>query len=164
MKTVKKQELSITKRYKWSKNRFAWFYATLILLVSVLLGVVLKMSGTYESMGLRSINIFFIMIGFFILIWDYKRTKHKNLKFIDAFLLCARTGFYYCLLYLPIVLIFLADSKNELQLVETDETFNNNFSIIAIVFSTYIETVATVVIVGIVAAFTGNMGGNKLKK
>jgi hypothetical protein len=115
------------------------------------------MAGIYESMGLRSINIFFIMIGFFMLIWDYKRSKHEKIKFVDAFLLCARTGFYYCLIYLPVILIFLSDSKNELQLVKTDETFNNNFSVIAIMFSTYIETAATVVIAGILAAFTGEM-------
>jgi ABC-type sulfate transport system permease subunit len=116
------------------------------------------MAGIYETMGLRSINIFFITIGFFALIWDYKRTKHQKLDFVDAFLLCARTGFYYCLLYLPVILVFLSLSNSELQLVEAKETFNNNFSIIAIVFSTYIETVSTVVIIGIVAAFTGNTG------
>jgi hypothetical protein len=160
MATVEKPEqskFSFKYRKNWSNNRFAWVYAILILLASVTLGIIFKMAGIYESMGLRSINIFFIMIGFFMLIWDYKRSKHKKIKFVDAFLLCARTGFYYCLIYLPVILIFLSDSKNELQLVKTDETFNNNFSVIAIMFSTYIETAATVVIAGILAAFTGEM-------
>ncbi|WP_339917369.1 hypothetical protein [Yeosuana marina] len=153
----KQSKFSFINRYEWSKNRFAWFYAILILLASVTLGVIFKKAGIYESLAIRSINIFFIMIAFFMLIWDYKRSKHENIKFSDAFLLCARTGFYYCLLYLPVILIFLTESHSELQLVKTDETFNNNFSVIAIVFSTYVETVATVVILGILAAFTGNM-------
>ena len=159
-KTMNKLKFSLKNRKTWSNNRFAWVYAIFILFCSIILGVLLKLIGVYESMSLRSINIFFIAIGFFVLVWDYKRIKHKNLEFLNAFLLCFRTGFYYCLLYLPVILIFLLDSKGELQMVETKETFNNNFSIIAIVFSTYIETVATVVIVGIVAAFTGNLGKN----
>lgn len=98
MATVEKSEqskFSFKNRKNWSNNRFAWVYAILILLAPVTLDIIFKMAGIYESMALRSINIFFIIIEFFILIWDYKRSKHKKTKIVDVFLLCSRTGFYY---------------------------------------------------------------------
>lgn len=151
-------KISLINHHNWSKNRFAWFYAVLILLAAVAVGVLCKINGVYEAMYIRSINIFFILIAFFAMIWDYKRSKQQHLGYIEAFLFCARTGFYFCLMYLPIILVFLIDSNNELNLVKANETFDNSFSIIAIVFSTYIETVCFVIISGLVAAFTGSTG------
>jgi hypothetical protein len=152
------KEFSLKNRSNWSGNRYAWFYAIIILLASLILGLVLYTSEIYESMALRSINIFFILIGFYLMIRDYRRHKSEALSYVDAFLLCARTGFYYLLLYLPVILIFLGTNQSEVALVMSKETFGGDFSIIEIVFTTYLETVAITVVCGIAIAFTSNLG------
>lgn len=138
----------------WSKNSFSWFYAVLIMLLVLIFAIVLKLAGIYESMAMRIVNVFFILIGFIVLIWDYEQSKNVKLKFQIAFVFCIRTGFYFALLFLPILLIFLIGDKGEIGIILTQETMTTNYPIQEILVSNYMETAASVAIMGYVAAIT----------
>ena len=148
-------------RKYWSPNRFAWMYAVLIALLAICFAIILKSAGIYEGMALRNVNFLFILLGFIVLIWDYKKTAKKALTYLEAFLLLVRTGIYFCLLFLPILLIFIGTYNDELQIVREKETFTSDFPVIQLVFSTYLETVATVAIAAMTVAFTANFSKRK---
>lgn len=148
------------KKY-WSNNRFAWAYACFILILTVVFAIILKSLGIYESMPFRSINIFFILLGFILLIWDFKRSTHKHLTYVQAFLLLARTGIYFCFLFLPALLLFIELDYGELDIVREKESLAPDFTALELVLSTLLETVATAVIAAIVVAFTANWGKKK---
>ena len=137
----------------WKDNQFAWFYASLILLASLILGIALYFSGIYESMAWRSVKIFFILFSFIALVGDYH--KHKaEISYVEAVLLCLKTGFYFLAMYLPIIIIFLGTSKVEMQAVVKNEVMEQSFSFFEMVFVNYLETVVTTAICAIAAAFT----------
>lgn len=152
---------SLLDRKHWSNNRFAWVYAGFISILAILFAIILKSAGVYEGVALRSINIFFILFGFILLIWDLKRTTHRHLTYTQAFQLLIRAGFYFCLLFLPILLIFIDTFHDELNIVRENETFTSDFPVIQIVFSTYLETVATVVIGAMAISYTANWSSKK---
>ncbi|GAA4282224.1 hypothetical protein [Gaetbulibacter aestuarii] len=144
----------------WKDNQFAWFYASLILVASLILGISLYLSGVYESMSWRSVKIFFILFSFIALVSDYH--KHKaEISYVEAVLLCLKTGFYFLAMYLPIIIIFLATSKTEMQAVVKNEVMEQSFSFFEMVFVNYLETVVTTAICAIAAAFTVGFIHNK---
>lgn len=143
---------------QWSNNKFAWVYAGFNLVLTVLFAVILKSLGIFEGVALRVVNIFFILLGFILLIWDFRKNSGRHLTYIQAFLLLIRAGLYFCLLFLPILLLFIDTYHDELEIVRENETFNSDFPVIQIVFSTYLETVATVVIASMTVAYTANFG------
>jgi membrane protease YdiL (CAAX protease family) len=153
-----KKHASFFDRHNWSNNRFAWIYAFLILIFTVIFAIALKLSGIYEGVALRSINIFFILIGFILLLWDYRRSKKRDLTYVQAFLLLLRTGIYFCLLFLPMLLVFLSNDQGALYLVESHETFSSDYPVIQLVMSTYMVTVPTVVIAAMTIAYSANFG------
>ena len=138
----------------WSKNSFSWFYAIMILILVTVFAVILKYAQIYESMPLRVVNVFFILIGFVVLIKDYENTRNISLKFTEAFTLCIRTGFYFALLFLPMLLFFLLDDKSELTIISSKEILKTHYPIQEMVISNYIETAATVAIMSYVAAIS----------
>ncbi|HEA23320.1 hypothetical protein LCGC14_1093960 [marine sediment metagenome] len=148
-------------RNHWSKNRFAWMYAVLIAILAIGFAIILKSAGIYEGMALRNVNFLFILLGFIVLIWDYKSSTKNALTYLQAFLLLVRTGLYFCLLFLPILLIFIGTFSDELQIVREKETFTSDFPVIQLVFSTYLETVATIAIAAMTVAFTANFSKKK---
>lgn len=143
----------------WSKKHFAWFYAVLILVGTVLYGYLLRKAGVYESAFLRLLNIFIILIGFIALMWDYRGAKKHKLSYVNAFLLCARTGFYFLLLFLPLLLLFLANDQKALELVRDKETFGSQLSVLEITFWLYVEIVCTTLMGGLLAAFIARFSG-----
>ncbi|WP_431160770.1 hypothetical protein [Flagellimonas beolgyonensis] len=145
-------------RKYWSRNRYAWVFAGFILVLALLFGAILKLSGIYEGMSLRTVNVLFVLLGFLVLIWDYKRNTRQKLSYIEAFLLLVRTGAYFCLLFLPTLMAFIDFYHGELALVRANETLTSDYPVIQIVFSTYLETVVTVVVCALIVAFTANMG------
>lgn len=153
MESVEVSKSNISKRYDWSLNKFAWVYAVLILIPTLILGFIFKMIGVYESMAFRSINLIFIVGGLFLLLWDYKRVKNQALSLLDTFLLCGRTGIYFCLLYLPVIILFLSLDKSELALVKSEETFNSDMSILEIVLTSGFESIATFILFGLIASY-----------
>jgi membrane protease YdiL (CAAX protease family) len=153
-----KKNSSFFDRHKWSNNQFAWIYAFLILIFTVTFAIVLKLSGIYEGVALRSINIFFILIGFILLVWDYRRSKKRDLTYIQAFLLLLRTGVYFCLLFLPMLLVFLSNDQGALYLIQAHETISSDYPVIQLVISTYMVTLPAVVIAAMTVAYSANFG------
>ncbi len=151
-------------RRSWSNNRFAWGYALLILILTLLFAIILRLSGIYEGIALRSINLFFILIGFVLLIWDYRRSKQIELTYVMAFQILLRTGIYFCLLFLPTLLIFLANDQMALYLVQEHETFSADYPILQMVLSTYLVTVPAVVIAAMTVAYTAHFYKGKHRK
>ncbi len=147
---------SFFNRRGWSNNRFAWSYALLILILTLIFAIVLRHSGVYEGIALRSINLFFILIGFVLLIWDYSRTKQIELTYVTAFQILLRTGIYFCLLFLPTLLVFLANDQTALYLVKEHETFTVDYPILQMVLSTYLVTIPAVVIAAMTVAYTAH--------
>lgn len=148
------------KKY-WSNNKFAWMYAGFILILAVLFAIILKVLGIYEGMALRGVHIFFILLGFILLMWDFRRNSGRHLTYVQAFLMLFRAGLYFCLLFLPILLVFIDAYPNELALVRENETFAANYPVIQIVFSTYLVTLPTVALAAMTVAYMANFGKKK---
>lgn len=139
-------------RKYWSDNQFSWIYAILILIFVIVFAVILKSAGIYQGAALRSINIFFILLGFILLMWDYQKSTSKKLTYVQAFLLLTRTGVYFCLLFLPILLIYIDAYNGELEQVITHETFTSDFPVLQIVFTTYQVTFPATIICAMTVA------------
>lgn len=147
MKAISQSTLkyfSLKNRHNWSDNRFAWFYAVIILIAVAVFAVFLKMAGIYESMAWRVINIFFIAGGQSAMIIDYKMHKDSNLEFTHAALLCIRSGFYFALLFLPTLAFALGGYASEQEIINQKELFGtNNLTVQSAIFVNWIETIAT---------------------
>ncbi|MCG2461242.1 hypothetical protein K8352_10820 [Flavobacteriaceae bacterium F89] len=144
---------SFKNRQKWSKNRFAWSYAILILLGTVLFGLLLSWVGIYETLPLRIVNLFIILVGFMALMRDYRINKKKKLAYGSAFALCARTGIYFCLLFLPVLLILLNIGENGHNYVQLGQSYGFHLTEMETVFWSYIETVGSTLTAGLLASY-----------
>ncbi len=158
MESNLQQISSLFDHQDWSKNRFALFYAILILLGVCLYAFILIKAGVYESPSLRILNVFIILVGFVALMWDYKLSKMQKLTYQNAFLLCARTGLYFCLLFLPLLLVFLSNDQSALNMVKTNETFGSSISVVEMTFWLYVETVGTTLTAGLLASYVARFG------
>ena len=144
--------LSYPNRKYWSDNKFSWIYAILILVFVIVFAIILKSAGIYQGAALRSVNIFFILSGFILLMRDYQKNTSKQLTYVKAFLLLTRTGIYFCLLFLPILLIYIDAYKGELEQVMANETFTSDFPVLQIVFTTYQVTFPATIICAMTVA------------
>lgn len=144
---------SLKNRQNWSKNRFAWTYAILILCATVLFGLLLTWAGIYETLPLRIVNLFIILLGFSALMRDYRINKKKKLAYSSAFALCARTGIYFCLLFLPVLLILLNTGHNGLNYVQLGQNYGFHLTMMETVFWSYIETVGSTLTAGLLASY-----------
>lgn len=139
-------------RKHWSDNKFAWVYAVLILIFVTLFAIILKSAGIYQGAALRSVNILFILLGFILLMRDYQKSTSKRPTYVQAFLLLTRTGVYFCLLFLPLLLIYIDAYQGELNQVIEHETFAADFPVLQIVFSTYQVTFPATIICAMTVA------------
>ncbi len=155
MEDVDKNTLELKKRASWSKNRFAWIYAIVIVILVLVYSTVLYLYNIYESRPLRLLNIFFIILGFILLLKDYINVKNENLSYIQAFIFCFRTGVYFCILFIPVVLLFMTIHPQEVNLVARQETYGSDFTQMEMGFSVFLESITSVVIAAFVAAFKG---------
>lgn len=159
------KRFSLKNKNEWSDSRFAWFYAILILVAVLLFAIILKIAGIYESMAWRVFNALFIIGGLIILVKDYKKHKSSKLTYLQAWLLCIRTGFYFALLFLPLLAFVVNGYPTEEAIINKDELYNSQFPVFEIVFANYVETIVTVVIGSILAAYFAVMGNEyKVKK
>lgn len=136
----------------WTKNTVAWFYALLISMGIVLFSILLHLFNIYETAGLRIVFILILLTGLIIMIRTYSK-QHPSTTFIDAFLLCARTGARTIAILVPIILIYLSLNSNEVSIIQANETFGSPDTIWEIAGSTVIEIVAGTVVAGICASF-----------
>ncbi|GGG49108.1 hypothetical protein [Bizionia arctica] len=155
---------SLKNRDTWSDNRFTWFYATLIFIAVVVFAIILKTANIYESMAWRVVNFFFILVGFVLMVKDYKKHKDFNLSYTQALLLCFRTGFYFALLFLPALAFVVNGYPTEQAIMDKDELYNSQFPIFEIVFANYVETIASILICSFAGAFFVGLGGSSTKK
>lgn len=144
---------SLKNRQNWSKNRFAWSYAVLILLMTVLFGLLLNWAGIYETLPLRIFNLFIILVGFVALMRDYRINKKKKLTYSSAFALCARTGIYFCLLFLPVLLILLNTVHTGPNYVQLGQSYGFHLTVMETIFWSYIETVGSTLTAGLLASY-----------
>ena len=149
---------SLKNKQTWSDSRFAWFYATIIFLAVVIFAIILKAAGIYESMAWRIVNIFFILGGFILLVKNYKKHKDSKVSYLQAWLLCIRTGFYFALLFLPALAFVVNGYPTEQAIIDKKELYNSNMPIFEIVFANYIETVASILISSFLAAYFAGIG------
>lgn len=151
------------RRY-WSDNKFSWAYALLILVFVILFAIILKSAGIYQGAALRSINIFFILIGFILLMQDYQKSTSKQLTYVQAFLLLTRTGVYFCLLFFPVLLIYIDMYHGELNEVITHETFTSDLPVLQIVLTTYQVTFPATIICAMTVAHLIRYGKKRNKQ
>jgi hypothetical protein len=138
------RSFSLKNRHNWSDNRFAWFYASVILAAVTLFAIILKLVGIYESMAWRVVNVLFIFGGQALMIIDYKKHKDPNLGFTRAVFFCIQTGMYFALLFLPALAFVVGGYPSEQAIIDKKEFFNtNNLTVESIVFVNWIETIAT---------------------
>jgi ABC-type sulfate transport system permease subunit len=124
----------------------------------VLFAIILKSAGIYQGAALRSVNIFFILLGFILLMLDYQKSTSKQLTYVQAFLLLTRTGVYFCLLFLPILLIYIDTYHGELNQVIEHETSAADFPVLQIVFTTYQVTFPATIICAMTVAHLTKYG------
>ncbi len=151
MEDVDENTLELKRRASWSKNRFAWIYAIVIVILVLVYSTVLYLYNIYESRALWILNIFFIILGFILLLKDYINVKNEDLSYTQAFMFCFKTGVYFCILFIPVVLLFMAIHPQEINLVGRQETYGSDFTQLEMAFSVLLESITSVVI----AAFKG---------
>lgn len=151
METISKF-FSFKNRHNWSDNRFAWVYAIFILTAVVVFAIILKVAGIYESMAWRVFNAFFIIIGFILMVKDYKKHKDLDVSYTQATFLCFRCGLYFALLFLPALAFIISGYPHETEIINKEEAYNSNMPVLAIVFANYVETAATLAVACFTAA------------
>lgn len=162
--TKKNNTFSLKNKEEWSNSRFAWFYAILIFLAVVVFAIILKVSGIYESMAWRIVNIFFILVGFVLLVNDYKNHKSYQVKYFQAWLLCVRAGFYFALIFLPLLLFVVYGSPTEEAIISKNELYGSQNAVFEIVFANYVETVGSILICSLVASYFVGFGRHSDQK
>ncbi|HEA30059.1 MAG TPA: hypothetical protein ENH91_08720 [Leeuwenhoekiella sp.] len=143
------------RRAHWSKNRFMWVYAIFIFILVLVYSTVLYFNNIYESRPWRICNIFFMILGFIILLRDYINVKEEDLGYMAAFKCCFRCGVYFCMLFIPLVVIFLSVDTHEIERIQRQETFGSDLTQLEMTFSVFLESITSVVIAAFVAAFKG---------
>lgn len=147
--------VSFFDRTKWSDNKYAWAYAIFILLLTVVFAAILKFLNIYEGMALRIIHIVFILIGFVLLMWDHNRHR-EPITYLKAFLLLLRTGVYFCLILLPVLLVYFELNAEALEMFREKEAYNSDLPLIQILFFSYFETITTVLLAAMTVAYLAN--------
>jgi|GEM_PF-4850488 len=151
MKTTAKRRY-LFHRETWSQNQFSWFYGGVLFLICVLFGVLLNLLGIYESTAYRAVNGVFVIGIMFLVIWDYLRVKQEQLLMIDSFFMCLRTGFYFCMLFIPTIIIFFSVNQADLAIAKATETHGSGMTILEIALSSGFEYMATTALFGLIAS------------
>lgn len=155
-----KGNTSLLNRENWSENRFAFCYAVLILLMALLFHFILKSSGIKEVFALRLMNIFFIIIGFLLLLWDYIKTTNSKLNDIKSFWLSAKCGLIFCALFLPILMFNVSNDPEELKWI-ANEFYTTSSPVFQVGITTLMTTIPSIVIAGVAVSFFGGIWSKK---
>lgn len=152
--------MSSSNTRSWSKKHYAWLYALFINVAIILYSTVLYLLDIYQTAGFRAMYLLFILVGLVMLVWNYSK-NNPSTTYLEAFLLCAKTGLYFLLIMLPIALIFLLLNPDAVQLVQVMETHTPDFNIQEIVGMLFFEMVPSIILSGIAASFLSGWNSPK---
>ena len=152
--------MSSTKE-SWSRNRYAWTYAVLINLIIMSYSAILYFLDIYQNAALRAMYLLFVLLGLVLLVLNWSK-NHPAASYLNAFKLCIKTGVFFLIILLPIVLIYMTLRPDDVQLVQVMETHTPSNTIQQMVGMLFFEMVPAIILSAIAASFlTGwNTHGN----
>ncbi|MCK0132184.1 hypothetical protein MWU59_11800 [Flavobacteriaceae bacterium F08102] len=139
-------------RERWSQNQFSWFHGGILYLTCIVFALILRLFGIYQSTPFRAINGVFVIGAMFFVIWDYQHVKDTPLLLIDSFFMCLRTGFYFCVLFIPTIILFFLSNQADLAVAKTTETNGSSMTILEIALSSGFEYMAATALFGLIAS------------
>ncbi|MDT7827375.1 hypothetical protein RQM65_01690 [Pricia sp. S334] len=144
----------------WSRNRYAWTYAVSINVMIMIYSATLYFLNIYQNAAFRAVYLLFVLLGLVLLVWNWSK-NHPAASYMNAFKLCIKTGLFFLVILLPIVLLYMVLNPEAVQLVQVMETHTPSNTIQQMVGMLFFEMVPAIILSAICASFLTGWNKNR---
>lgn len=137
---------------KWKASRYAFTCAVGILGAMALMALIYSLSNSYEKMGIRYLNLLFLLIGFNIMVYTYAKNQTHEVNYMEAFKLALRAGVYFLFMFFPLMAITLQLDPTDLQKLRLQEAFVTEYTPLQVLATLFVFMPAFIVASALVSA------------
>lgn len=140
------------KKSKWSASKYAFTCALGILGAMTLMELLFHLSNSYEKMGIRYLNLVFLLIGFTIMVYSYAKNQTHMVNYLEAFKLALRAGVYFLFMFFPLMALTLQLDPADLLKLKIQEAFVTEYTPLQVLATLFVLMPAFIVASALLSA------------
>lgn len=140
------------KKSNGTASRYAFICALGILAAMAFMALMYALNNSYEKMGIRYLNLLFLLIGFNIMVYVYAKNQTHEVGYIEAFKLALRAGVYFLFMFFPLLALTLLLDPTDLQKLKLQEAFVTEYAPLQVLATLFVLMPAFIVASALVSA------------